>query len=672
MKILVVDDHRTNRKLLRAILEDGGHDVLEAGDGVEALETLRESRVDAIVSDVLMPNMDGFRLCLEIRKAEHSRTLPFIVYTSTYDSPSDRKLAKTVGADLYLVKPAPAATILRALDELATKARDRAAPPASGPDEVDVVKQYNAALVRKLEDKNQELVQANAELRASEERFRQLAENIHEVFWLTDPTKDQMLYVSPAYERIWGRSCDELMKHPRAWLEAIHPDDLNRVEAAMTERQRDGTYDEEYRIVRPDGATRWIRDRAFPVRDESGNVYRIAGVAEDVTSRKQLEAQFLQAQKMEAIGQLSSGVAHDFNNLLTVIQVRVSMLEHEETLTPEMKEAVDEILQAVARAANLTRQLLVFSRRQVMRTAVFDARETIVNLSRMLRRVLREDVALEIDRGSGSPRISGDPGMFEQVAMNLVVNARDAMPNGGRLLIAVDDVELDEARSPTAPSGRYVRLSVTDSGTGIDAETLPHIFEPFFTTKEVGKGTGLGLATVYGIVEQHRGWIDVKSKVGEGTTFEVHIPAHVGETTSRAREAVPAPRYTALGRETILLIEDDVSVRRMLSMLLKQTGYAVLEAGSGPEARAVWCDHRGDVRLLLTDVVLPGGASGWELARELRSEEPGLPVVFMSGYNHESASGRVEAEGNVEFLGKPFEIEQLRATLRKLLDRSGG
>jgi PAS domain S-box-containing protein len=478
--------------------------------------------------------------------------------------------------------------------------------------------------------------------------------------------------VSPAYERIWGRSCDELMKHPRTWLDAIHPDDLNRVEAAMTERQRDGTYDEEYRIVRTDGTTRWIRDRAFPVRDESGHVYRIAGVAEDVTSRKQLEAQFLQSQKMEAIGQLSSGVAHDFNNLLTVIQVRVSMLEHEETLTPEMKEAVDEILQAVARAANLTRQLLVFSRRQVMRTTVFDARETIVNLSRMLRRVLREDVALEIDRGSGSPRISGDPGMFEQVAMNLVVNARDAMPNGGRLRIAVDEVELDEARTATTPCGRYVRLAVTDSGTGIDAETLPHIFEPFFTTKEVGKGTGLGLATVYGIVEQHRGWIDVKSKVGEGTTFEVHIPAHVGETTSRAREAAPAPRYTALGGETVLLIEDDASVRRMLSMLLRQTGYAVLEAGSGPEARAVWSEHRGDVRLLLTDVVLPGGASGWELARELRSEEPGLPVVFMSGYNHESASGRVEAEGNVEFLGKPFEIEQLRATLRKLLDRSGG
>lgn len=374
----------------------------------------------------------------------------------------------------------------------------------------------------------------------AEARFHQLAENISEVFWLTDAKRREMLYVSPAYESIWGRSAESLVKSPQSWLDAIHPDDKERVERAAVEEQPSGSYDIEYRIRRQDGTIRWIHDRAFPVRDDAGNVYRIAGVAEDITARRvaeerarHSEEQMRQAQKLEAVGQLSAGVAHDFNNILAVIQGNASLISDEDSVA-ERRELLDEIIRAADRGAALTRQLLMFSRKQVMTVREVNLSEIADNMMKMLRRTLRGDIVLEMDLDPQLPVIRADPGMMEQVLLNLVVNARDAIPSVGTVAISTRAVMVDEQRAREtsgATPGRCLCLSVSDTGRGIPPEVLDRIFEPFFTTKETGKGSGLGLATVYGIVRQHGGWLEVQTTVGTGTTFNILIPTAATRVT---------------------------------------------------------------------------------------------------------------------------------------------
>ncbi len=369
---------------------------------------------------------------------------------------------------------------------------------------------------------------AQEALLTSEQRFRQVTENIEEVFWLSDVETNQLIYISPAYQRVWGRSCESLYGAPQSWLESVHAEDRNRVGSALRMLTVTGAYDLDYRILRPDGVVRWIHDRAFPIKDAGGRVHRIAGVAEDITLRRRLEDQFHQTQKMEVIGQLAGGVAHDFNNLLAVIQLQSTLLLSETDALPSIHEGMHQIIEATERAANLTRQLLTFSRRDVRQARNIDLGEVTGTMTKLLRRLLGEAITMETRFAPSLPLINADPGMMEQVVMNLAINARDAMSAGGRMLITLDEVKLDgdhlSTRSQATP-GPYVRLSVSDTGCGIPPESLSRIFEPFFTTKEAGKGTGLGLATVFGIIAQHHGWIDVTSTVGKGTTFHVFLPA---------------------------------------------------------------------------------------------------------------------------------------------------
>jgi two-component system cell cycle sensor histidine kinase/response regulator CckA len=507
-------------------------------------------------------------------------------------------------------------------------------------------------------------------LRENEERFRQLAENIQEVFWMTDLAKNQMIYISPGYEKIWGRPCAELYDAPRLWLDAIHPGDRERIKNAILEKQTAGTYDEEYRIQRPDGTLRWVRDRAFPVCDAQGQVYRIVGIAEDVTHQRELEQQFRQAQKMEAVGQLAGGVAHDFNNLLTVIRGSSELLLTSEAPdSAESREFLQQIIAASDRAAKLTRQLLVFSRKQVIQSQTLNLNELIENLTKMLQRIIGEDIHLRCEFAPALPEVLADAGMLEQVVMNLVVNARDAMPSGGELTIRTRlDTKHGFFRESAARSAAeaYVCLSVADSGTGISAEVLPHIFEPFYTTKEVGKGTGLGLATVYGIVQQHHGWVEVESVVGRGTTFHIGLPATQtsGDGKTKPQSDITLPR----GAETILLVEDEAAVRALIRNVFQRHGYQVLEADSGRTALAVWREHHQKIDLLLTDLVMPDGLTGLMLAEQLQRERPTLKVIFSSGYSPESvANGFRLAPGN-RFLQKPFNPQKLLQAVRDCLE----
>ncbi|PTY08362.1 hypothetical protein DB347_01915 [Opitutaceae bacterium EW11] len=515
-----------------------------------------------------------------------------------------------------------------------------------------------------------ELDRAEDARRESERRFRQVAENIDEVFWLTDASTGQKFYVSPAYARIWGRSCEAVYADPLSWLEAVCKEDRERVRDALS-AQVGGTYDVEYRIVRPDGSVRCIHERAFPVKDSEGKTYRIAGVASDITQRRELEEQFRQAQKMEAVGQLAGGIAHDFNNLLTVIQLQSSLLVQRLKEDRESEQGMQQIMDAAKRASNLTRQLLTFSRRQTQTARTVDLGEVIGSMTKMLRRILGEDIMLESRFAPGLPPVYADPGMMEQVLMNLVVNARDAMPSGGRLTISIDSMMLDAEyvlAHPPAKEGRYVCLEVTDTGCGIPPEIRTRIFEPFFTTKEVGKGTGLGLATVFGIVNQHRGWLELDSEVGKGTTFRIFLPA----LSQAAAEAAMGEETPAIrgGTESILLVEDESLVRALASAALRERGYRVYEADNAVHALEKWGSIQDKVDLLLTDLIMPGGVSGKDLADELMRRSPSLRIIYTTGHSTSAVGQQLDLKSGINYLEKPYSFSDLAVIVRRRLDEA--
>jgi signal transduction histidine kinase/HAMP domain-containing protein len=392
--------------------------------------------------------------------------------------------------------------------------------------------------------------------------------------------------------------------------------------------------------------------------------------AEDISERLSLESQLRHSQKMDSVGQLAAGVAHDFNNMLTVIQGHSGMLLTNPDLPPEMLESIQSVYFASERAASLTRQLLMFSRKNVMQPRLLDLRDVVSHMSKMLERLLGATIKLELNAPPFIPPVRGDAGMIEQVLMNLAVNARDAMPHGGTLTISTSSLEIDEAyvaQHPDTRRGLCVCLQVTDTGIGMDAATLRRIFEPFFTTKEAGKGTGLGLATVYGIVKQHHGWIQVGSQPRLGTTFNVFFPAD-GEPVSRLpAEAVPDTEILG-GRETILLVEDEPVVRDLANLILTDCGYKVLEAATGAEALHVWERHQGDIQLLITDMVMPDGISGMELAERLHHAKPALKIIFASGYRLDDLDTSFIRQGLARVLQKPYTHITLPLAVRDCLD----
>jgi CheY-like chemotaxis protein len=363
-------------------------------------------------------------------------------------------------------------------------------------------------------------------------------------------------------------------------------------------------------------------------------------------------------------------VAHDFNNILAVIQLQASLIGEEEYLSVEQKNSLDEIVDAARRAANLTRQLLLFSRREKIQPRNLDLSESISSVAKMLRRVLGEHIQMHFKFAPQPLLLHADPGMIDQILMNLAVNSRDAMPNGGTLIVETSAVEVDElavAQSAKARPGFFVCLRVSDTGCGIAPEILERIFEPFFTTKEVGKGTGLGLATVFGIVAQHHGWIDVFSEIARGTTFRIYFPRLIG--TVAHPEIGPASTGSFRGNgETILVLEDDASLRNAFKKALLQLGYRVLEAARGAEALESWQQHREDICLLLADLVIPGGMNGMECAQRLLQAAPNLKIVYMSGYSEDISPADLRIGPGIRFLAKPFDSAALGQTVRSALD----
>lgn len=392
-------------------------------------------------------------------------------------------------------------------------------------------------------------------------------------------------------------------------------------------------------------------------------------MTEDISERVNLEGQLRQAQKMDAIGQLASGVAHDFNNLLTIIQGYTQVVLAMQPAGSISRDALEKVTCASQRAAQLTGQLLTFSRKQIAQPTPLDINQIVTNVTGMLEPLLGEHVRLKWNPKPKLPSIEGDAVMLEQVLVNLAVNARDAMPRGGDLIVSTFSCEIDTTYlqyRPQARPGRFVCLQVSDSGCGMDPATLERIFEPFFTTKGVGKGTGLGLATVYGIVKQHRGWVEVVSQVGVGTTFKIFLPAADVPTTQT--DSVTDDGRVRGGHERILVVEDEPALRELVTNILREYGYEVIEASHGKEAVHVWRETDRKPTMLLTDMMMPEGMTGWELAERLRGEAPGLKVVYTSGYSTELFGGHLKLHDRANFLPKPFHPRTLAKTVRHCLD----
>jgi two-component system cell cycle sensor histidine kinase/response regulator CckA len=680
-RALIVDDNPENLYLLRVLLQGHGYTVEEACNGLEALTKARSRPPNLVISDLLMPVLDGYTLLRQWRADERLRGIPFLVYTATYTEPRDERLALALGADAFIVKPAEPEPFMAIINDVLAKARggELQSPSARPIEEAVLLNEYNEVLVHKLEKKvlelersNREMQQQIAERKRAEGLIRLLdmaIQNVSQGIVITDPKQSHnpVIYANAGFERITGYKADETLGRSCRFLQGTETncDAAGQLSKAVASGS---ACEVEILNYRKDGTPFWNALSLNPVHDPTGALACFVGVQNDVTERKDLEDQLRQAQRMEAVGQLAGGVAHDFNNLLTVINgyAHLSMagLRSEDPLLANL----EEIKKAGDRAAALTRQLLAFGRRQILQSRLLDLNAVVVDLSKMMGRLIGEHIQLKLKLAEGLGSVKADAGQIEQIILNLAVNARDAMPDGGKLTIETAKIDLDEEyvrRRLDASPGRQVMLAVSDTGSGMSEKVRLRVFEPFFTTKEPGKGTGLGLSTVYGIVKQSGGSIEVFSELGVGTTFKIYLPR-----VDEAADARPAERaaHKLEGTETVLLSEDDGMVRDLTRNILETAGYRVLEAANGGSALLICETYRGQIDLLLTDVVMPE-MSGSALADRLATLRPDMKVLYMSGYTGSTIALEGRPDEGANFIDKPFAPNALLSKVREVLER---
>jgi PAS domain S-box-containing protein len=501
-----------------------------------------------------------------------------------------------------------------------------------------------------------------------EAKYRALIEQMAAISYIAElGLSGQWHYVSPQIGSILGYTPEEWLGGSRDWMRHVHPEDHTLVEAAEAASSRGERFQAEYRMIRKDGQVIWVSDTAVVVPDSQGHSL-MEGIIVDITERKQLETQLQQSRRMEAVGRLAGGIAHDFNNLLTIVKGYTELALNRAGLLPEVRADIEHIGDASDRATALVRQLLAFSRKQILQPKILDLNSIVLGLDNLLRRLMSEDIEMQTMVGKDVGAVKADPGQIEQVIMNLVVNAREAMPNGGRLVIETANADLDSAYARdhvTVKPGQYVMLAVSDTGMGMEADALAHIFEPFYTTKASGKGTGLGLSTVYGIVKQSGGYIWVYSEPGRGSSFKVYLP-RVGDPVEAAIQSTKRARARR-GTETILLVEDEPAVRELTRLVLAAQGYSVVEAVNPEEAERLCENGKSEIHLLLTDVVMPG-TSGHELAKRITACRPKIKVLYMSGYTHNVIASGGMLDRGIAFLQKPFTPATLIEKVRDVLD----
>jgi two-component system cell cycle sensor histidine kinase/response regulator CckA len=679
--ILCVDDEPANLKLLENILVPRGYTVVSAAGGHDALSLIRSQSIDLVLLDVIMPGMDGFEVCRLIKQDPRFRNTPVIMITAL-TAKQDRIRGIEAGAEEFLSKPfdqgeaLARVKILLEMKEL-HDARDRTESQREAA--ITALRESHSKLESQVRERTAQLASANEKLQAdilqlkrADEilllRDRAIESMIHGLC-ITDPAQpdNPIIYANESFLRITGRDRQDVMGRNCRFLQGpeTSPEAIEQVRSAIREGKSCWV---ELLNYRRDGTSFWNSLSISAIRDADGRVEHFVGVLTDISPLKLMEQQFHRAQKMEAVGQLAGGVAHDFNNLLTIIsgysELLLGMLPPDDS----SREAIKAISEAGERAAGLTRQLLSFSRHAVMEMKVLDLNQVVRETEKLLRRMIGEDLVLTTVLDPNVSRIKADPGHIGQVLMNLAVNARDALPHGGKLTIETSDVILDETYAAghlDCKPGPYVMLAVSDNGCGMPPEVQAHIFEPFFTTKGQGSGTGLGLSTVYGIVRQSGGTINLYSESGYGTSFKIYLPA-VNEQLDPSADG-PRAADARGGTETILLVEDEDAVRAIALLALRTHGYTVLQAESGKNALRIFQQHEGRIDLIVTDVIMPG-MNGRELAEELCLRYSGLKVLYMSGYTGDSAILNGVLREKVAFLQKPYTPLSLARKVRQVLD----
>jgi two-component system, cell cycle sensor histidine kinase and response regulator CckA len=633
LHILIIEDNPDDRALIQRELKREYADlqmtpILNGTDFARALK--EDEPFDLVLTDYQLPWTNGLAILHTVKNRYPD--CPVIMVTGT-GSEEIAVEAMKAGLDDYVIQP---------------------------PQDCKIFGRLSVAVRTVLERAHERQA-----LRKSEDRFHAFMDNSPAVAFMKDED-GRFIYVNQRFERFFKLTRQQ-------WLGKTDFD-LWPEETARQLRANDEVIlaeDKPAEIFEafpgPDGTLHYWLVFKFPVKDQTGRRF-LGGMAVDITERRQLEQQLRQAQKMEAIGNLAGGVAHDFNNIVTIITGYSDMLLSRIGPEGPMRRELEQIKKAGDRAHSLTRQLLAFSRRQMLQPKVLDLNAVVTNLEPMLQRLIGENIDLVIELKPELGQVKADPGQVEQVIMNLAINGRDAMPQGGKLLLETDNAELDEAyarRHLPMPPGSYVHLAVSDTGHGMDAATQARIFEPFFTTKEQGKGTGLGLSTVYGIVKQSGGYIWVSSERGQGTTFKIYLPRVVAPADS----VPPDTHWSSLpqGMETVLLVEDEPEVRWLVRDMLRHLGYTVLEARHGIEAQVQSIQHPGPIHLLITDVVMPQ-MSGRQIAERLTPEHPETKVLYMSGYTDDAVVRHGVLAAHMAFLQKPFSPEALALKVREVLD----
>ncbi|MET0592617.1 MAG: response regulator [Polyangiaceae bacterium] len=622
--ILLVEDDPAHAELARRALE-------KTASTFSSVETLGQARAwlkarspDVVVSDLRLPDGTAIELLDD--------DVPLVIMTSQGDE--QRAVAAIKGGALDYVVKSP--EMYR-----------------------DLPLTVGRALRASRADRERR--RAEASLRESEHRFRQLADNIAEAFWLYDVREKRMVYASPAWARTYGPAASDVLGDIAVWFERMHPDDRETVRAAFYENAPRQPLLHEYRVIAGE-KIRWIEERTFPVFDRDGKPWRIAGLASDVTRRRELEASLRQSQKMEAIGQLAGGVAHDFNNMLTAIMASAEQIMLRANPV-EQRELCDLIVMASERAAELTRKLLSFSRKGKLTAAAHDLHDVVRDAATLLERSIDRRVRVKLELDAQRSNVMGDASQLQNALLNLGINARDAMPEGGTLTIATDDCILDEAVCATLPfdlvPGAYVEVSVTDTGVGIPAVHLNKVFEPFFTTKPVGHGTGLGLAAVYGTIVEHAGAVTVESDVGHGTVFRVYIPVTARTPSSVARSLEARP-----GSGLVLLVDDEPLLRKVGAQLMKSLGYEVVVASDGAEGVRIFTERHQELTAVVCDLVMPE-LSGVDAIARMKSLDPQIPIIACSGYPRGDTVGTAIPECDA-FLPKPFHRAELAAALERV------
>ncbi|MFH1059030.1 MAG: response regulator [Pseudomonadota bacterium] len=690
-KLLVVDDQEANRYLLEVLLKGHGHAVVTASTGIEALDLARQNPPEVIITDILMPEMDGFTLCRAWKKDPALADIPLIFYTATYTDPKDEKLAMSLGAERFIIKPTEPDRFMEILEEVLEEHRQGRLASASPHIEEEGVflKEYNQALVHKLEDKLLQLEEANErlsqeveerkrterELARSEAKYRTLMEAVADPIIVYD-RNGQVLYINQAFTRVFAWNATEVLGQALELAAPGEGDDTRQRLAEALAGQP--CYGCEGRCLTNDRQLVDVSLSAACFRDDKDIIQGIVVCLQDISQKKEAEreqeklrAQLIQSQKMEALGTLAGGIAHDFNNLLAVITgfsdlALQNLRDHE-----SVSQYLQQVIKAGEHAKDLVKKILTFGRRTAMEMQPLDLNLEVGQAIHLLERTLPKMISVQTNLAPDLQPICGDANELLQILLNLATNAKDAMPQGGRLVIETSNVNIDEGPSASylkLPAGDYVLLQVSDTGIGMNAEVREQIFDPFYTTKEPGKGTGLGLSTTYGIVKSHGGHISCYSEPGQGTTFKIILPVYVKDVAGE-RKTGSDPSPVKGGGESILLVDDEKLLLDLGDILLGNAGYKVRTAQSGEEAVEVYRQHQDELDLVITDLNMPG-MGGYKTLRAILEINPQAKVVVASGYMANSYVKNALETGAVGYVAKPFGRVDLLSTIRSVLDKN--